>query len=98
MLERNCRVGRNEADIVALDPDGETIVIVEVKTRRDDHITPELRVDADKQRCLTRLAMRLQQRAAYEDRPFRFDVVTVVCSDGCRPRVRHIPNAFDALE
>jgi putative endonuclease len=96
VLERNVRVSRDEADLVALDPDGETVVIVEVKTRRDAYLAPELRVDVAKERCLTRLAHGLRRRQEYARRPLRFDVVTVVWNDGGAPKVRHFPGAFDA--
>lgn len=98
ILDRNLRIGRDEADIVALAPDGETIVIVEVKTRRGRYLAPELNVDRPKRRHLTRLALRLQERRRYADRPMRFDVLTIVLSDGGPPEIEHFENAFDAEE
>jgi len=96
ILERNLEIGDDEADLVALDPDGHTIVICEVKTREDDVIAPEQSVNAIKQHRMTRLAMKLQHRAGYRDRPLRFDVITIVWKPGAKPALRHIPGAFVA--
>jgi putative endonuclease len=96
ILERNLQVGDDEADLVALDPDGRTIVIVEVKTRADDSIAPEASVHAVKQHRMTRLAMRLQKQERFRDHPFRFDAIAVVWVDASKPIIRHIPGAFES--
>ncbi len=98
ILERNLSVGDDEADLVALDPDGRTIVVVEVKTRRDDGIAPEASVHKVKQHRLTRLAMRLQKQERFRDRPFRFDAIAVVWPAHAKaePVIRHIPGAFES--
>ena len=103
ILERNLPLGDDEADLVALDPDEKTIVIVEVKTREAKDgdsggaSTPELAVTRTKQFHISRLAARLQQAPRYKDHPFRFDVVAVVMnSTGSEPTIRHIPGAFQS--
>jgi putative endonuclease len=102
ILDRNLPMGDDEADLVALDPDQRTVVIVEVKTRQardaDDIIasTPELAVTRTKQYHIARLAARLQQSKKYEDHAFRFDVVAVVVHGDAEPLVRHIPGAFQS--
>ena len=108
ILERNLPLGDDEADLVALDPDQKTVVIVEVKTREVDAshddanaATPELAVTRTKQFHISRLAARLQQSKKYKDRPFRFDVVAVVITSGESAdsggsTIRHIPGAFEA--
>jgi putative endonuclease len=96
ILERNRRIGRDEADLIALDPDSGTIVIVEVKTRTGPDRTPEARVDARKRYRLARLAARLQATPRYADRPMRFDVVAVVLPRRGAPIVRHSEAAFDS--
>jgi putative endonuclease len=96
ILERNKTVGNDEADLIALDPDGRTVVIVEVKTREDGTLAPEESVNAVKQHRLTRLAMRLQKEPDLRDRPFRFDAMAVVWPRGGVPEIRHIVGAFES--
>lgn len=96
VLERNVRAGRDEADIIAIDPDGRTLVIVEVKTRRDDRVPPEAHVDRTKQHHLSRLAGRLLNRPEHRDRPVRFDVIGIVWADDAEPTLRHHQAAFHA--
>jgi putative endonuclease len=96
IIARNLRVGRDEADLVALDPDGATVVVVEVKTRGRRASEPEARVDRVKRARLVRLATRLERRRAYRDRPFRFDVIAIEWPAGGEPEVRHFEAAFEA--
>lgn len=94
ILFRNLTVGRDEADLVAVDPDGRTLVIVEVKTRRTDAPAPEAGLDDRKGDRLARLAARLTRRREYRGHPVRLDAVAVVWPDGGRPEVRHHRGAF----
>lgn len=96
ILERNLHVHDDEADLIALDPDGLTVVLIEVKTRCNDGIAPEASVNQRKQQHLIRMAMKLQQKTWYQGRPFRFDVVAVVMPERGEATVRHIPAAFVA--
>lgn len=92
VLGRNVRVGVGEADLVCLDPDGRTIVIVEVKTRiAGDGPPPEASVTAHKQRKLRQVARAVLRRGGWEGRPCRIDVVGVdLGPDGRRvAEVRH---------
>jgi putative endonuclease len=97
ILERSSRSRPGELDLVALD--GQTIVFVEVKTRRGlEAGHPVEAVTPDKQRRLTRLAVTWLKRHHLLEQPARFDVVAVIWPDeGRRPaRIEHFPNAFDA--
>ena len=99
VLARNLRVPMGEADLVCADPDGRTIVLVEVKSRRLDHasvksaaIPPEAAVHRRKAAKLRAIAAYLRQRNGWTDRPLRIDVVAVRWLDGDTtrpPDIRH---------
>lgn len=94
ILERNFCLGDDEADLIALDPDGKTIVIVEVKTRLNAATAPESAINSRKQFRVARLAARLQKSPAYRDHPFRLDAVAVEIPAQGQPQIRHVPGAF----
>ena len=96
ILHRKYRIGDDEADLIALDPNGRTIVIVEVKTRATDEPPPEAAIDRHKQFRLARLAARLAKRPSFRDRPLRFDAIGVVWPDHGKPQIKHFVAAFDA--
>ena len=96
ILARNLRVGDDEIDILAIDPDRQTIVVTEVKTRRDDDRLAEDAIDRRKQFRLARAAARLQKQAKYRDRPIRIDAIAITWPEGGEPDVRHYIGAFDA--
>lgn len=96
IVHRNHRVAGVEADLIAIGPDGRTLVIVEVKTRRSDAVAAEDRIDRQKQFRLARLAVQLQKQPRFRDRPVRFDTVAVLLAPRCRPEVRHVEAAFDS--
>jgi putative endonuclease len=94
IIEMSARIGRGEIDIIAVD--GETVVFVEVKSRRT-HATghPAEAVDARKQIQLTRLALQYMRRHNLLDYAWRFDIVAVTWpKDARRPTVEHLPGAF----
>lgn len=87
-----------ELDLICLD--GESIVFVEVKTRRSAATTqPAEAVDRRKQMHLTKAALFwLKQNQLLEHRA-RFDIVAVVWPDDARqPQIEHFENAFDATD
>ena len=96
ILGRRVRVGRrDELDLVTRD--GDTLVFVEVKTRRsEDFARPAEAVDRAKRHALSRAAVRYVQRLRQRPPYIRFDVVEVVGREGeGKPSVRHIENAFN---
>jgi putative endonuclease len=97
IVEANYRTRYGEIDIVARD--GEDLVFVEVKTKRTrDYGPPEEAVDGKKRQKITRMAlMYLAEKGGGLDTACRFDVVTVDLS-GMIPRIRVIPDAFEAQE
>ncbi len=94
VLERNVRTPLGELDIVARH--GDTLVFVEVKTRRSAAFgPPAAAVDRRKQRKLRQLAESFRQSRGLTRVPCRFDVVAV--EPGHAPRawkVEIIPDAF----
>ena len=83
-----------EIDVVAYD--GETLVFVEVKTRRREGLqATERAVDAHKRGRIARAARRYRSLFGVWSDPFRFDVVAVLLPPGGRPRVRLLRGYFD---
>lgn len=90
VVARNFRTRRGEVDIVA--QDGETLVFVEVRTRRTASFgSPEESVTARKRRRIVLAAQQYLQEHGLEARPWRVDVAAVVLRAGA-PEVRHYPN------
>ncbi|MCA9232078.1 MAG: YraN family protein [Planctomycetales bacterium] len=83
-----------EFDILAVD--GQTVVFVEVKTRRntsDDR--PAEAVDAHRQARLTRAALAFLKAHRLLEYPSRFDVIEVHWPKlEKRPAIQHLRNAF----
>ena len=81
VLEKNYRTPVGEIDIVARD--GQSVVFVEVKARRDASFgAPELKVDRRKQRQVSRAAFLYMTRKRVTNSPCRFDVVSVSATPG----------------
>lgn len=83
-----------EIDLIAMD--GDCIVFVEVKTRRDDAAGhPVEAVTHPKRKQLTRVALAWLKKNGLLERPSRFDVVAVLWIEGRRrPEITHYRNAF----
>ncbi len=97
VLGRNVRVPMGEADLVCEHPEGEGIVVVEVKTRTrgvseaSDTYAPEAAVDPAKRSKLRTIAGHLARANGWTDRPVWLDVVAVEWpADGSRPAIQHI--------
>lgn len=93
-LTRNFSCNTGELDLVMVDPDG-TLVFIEVKTRADEGFSPvEAAITSRKKRRMVRAARYFLAVHDIQDRPYRFDVVTIVLGRSDRPVVRHYENAF----
>ncbi len=95
LLGRRVRVGtRDELDIVARD--GETLVFVEVKTRRSEQFArPAAAVNRSKRHALSRAASRYLRKLKHPPVYVRFDIVEVIgTTEDANPTVRHLENAF----
>ncbi len=92
ILARNWRCRAGELDIVARD--GAVTVFVEVKERGDvSHGQGFDAVTAGKRRRVVLAARLYAASQGIEERPLRFDVVSIDRSAGA-PRVRHDRDAF----
>lgn len=89
IIDRDWKSGHRDIDIVAVD--GDEVVFVEVKTRRNRlYGEPEDAIDYRKLRNL-QLAINIYVRAKRISRSFRLDVVTIVGTpDGREPEINHI--------
>ena len=93
-LTRNFSCKTGEIDLVMVDQDG-TLVFVEVKTRANEDFSPsESVVTKTKQNRMFRTARYFLATNNIENRPFRFDVVTIVLGDKGPEQIRHYENAF----
>ena len=97
ILARQCTSRLGEIDLIALE--GETIVFVEVKTRRSDSAgLPSEAVTPAKQKKLTSLALVYLKRHGLLEHRARFDVVTVLWpAEGKQPEIVHYQNAFEPV-
>lgn len=95
VLARNVRVSFGEADLLCLAPDRETIVVVEVKTRRVEagetrpYFAPEASITREKRRKLRAVMMHLARANRWTDRPLRVDAIGVEWPVHGEPLIRH---------
>jgi putative endonuclease len=93
ILGRNVRLAGGEIDLLALTPDGTTLVVVEVKAASAGAIgpAPELRVGSAKQRQLLHLAAAAARRPDARGKRIRIDIlgVTLPATRRGKPQVRH---------
>jgi putative endonuclease len=95
ILVRGYRTPRGEIDLIARD--GDTVVFIEVKTRREGE--PAEAVTPEKQRRLSLAARQFIKRHGLLDERSRFDVVALVWPDASRtPTIEHIRYAFEDTE
>lgn len=93
ILARNWRQGKLELDIICRD--GETLVFVEVKSRRDGSLArPDEAMTPRKRRTLVRAAQAWLAATEAWSSPCRFDVVTVTAYGPNSLHLEHIPHAF----
>ena len=93
VLERNWVCPFGEADIIARD--GETLVFIEVKTRKDiskgfpaEAVTPKKRARYEK------IAACYLRDYGFLDIPIRFDVIGLLVVGPDRAMIKHYVNAF----
>ena len=94
IIDRDWKIGKRDLDILALSPDGKTLVVVEVKTRSgDEYQQPEEAVDGRKMRNLA-IAANAYVKEHQVDKELRFDIIAVV---GVGHQVEHLEHLKDAF-
>ncbi len=97
IVARNYRLaaGGAEADLIAWE--GDTLAIVEVKSRESgEHGPPERAINDEKRRHLLRVAREYSRKCGADWRAVRMDVVTVILSDP--PEITLFRGALSAQE
>ena len=93
-LTRNYACKAGEIDLIMVDSD-RSIVFVEVKTRMDEEFAPtESVITKPKMDKLTHTARYFLSANEIENRPYRFDIVTITLGKRGPVEVRHYRNAF----
>jgi len=93
-LARNFSCKAGEIDLVMANTNG-AIVFVEVKTRADESFEPvESVITSAKKNKLYRAARYFLATHNINNRPFRFDVVTIVLGQTGPAQIKHYENAF----
>lgn len=94
VLGRNFKArGGGEVDIVARD--GDLLLFIEVKARREGSpIRPYDAVNAAKRKLIEKGANAWLKKLGRRDMPWRFDVMEIYLTEGERPRVNRIRDAF----
>jgi putative endonuclease len=100
VIARNVRSSLGELDLVALAPDRNTVVFVEVKTRaiklEVPSPPPESAVNAKKRRKLLALSQQYAHRQGWDRRPLRIDVIAIDWPAVGKPSLRHYANAVQS--
>jgi len=88
----SCKLG--ELDLVMVAGDG-TLVFVEVRSRADEQFGPaEATVNSAKRERVSRAARHFIAAHRIEDRPLRFDIITLILGRRGPPQIHHYENAF----
>ncbi|MHB8123932.1 MAG: YraN family protein [Desulfuromonadaceae bacterium] len=96
ILERNFRCKGGEVDIIAEDPADNSLVFVEVKTRKGlSYGVPQLAVTPFKQRQISKAALTWLGKKRLHDHNARFDVIAILLHTDGSHAIDHIKNAFD---
>ncbi len=97
VVESGVRSGLGEIDLIAVDDD--TVVFVEVKTRKNHRMGhPAEAVHSAKQAKLTQLALRYLKRHDLLETRSRFDILALTWpDDAAEPHIEHIRHAFSPV-
>jgi putative endonuclease len=98
ILARQYETRWGEIDLIALEK--QTVVFVEVKTRSSSSGgRPAERIDAKKQKNMTKSALYYLKQKGLLENPTRFDVVEVIWQPSeSKPVIEHQAHAFEAVD
>ena len=97
IIDRDWKIGKRDLDILALSPDGKTLVVAEVKTRSgDDYQRPEEAVDGRKMRNLA-IAANAYVKEHQVEKELRFDIISVVGVGHQVKCLEHLKDAFNPM-
>ena len=93
LLKNNYTATVGEIDLIM--QDDQTVVFIEVKTRRDESFATAISaINYGKQKRISKTAKWFIQKNALQNRPCRFDAVIVIISEKNKPEITHYTNAF----
>ena len=94
VIEQDWKSGHRDLDIIALNETKDTLVFVEVKTRRNQMFTDP--VDAVGYQKIRNLQQAANHYVKYRriDLDIRFDIITVVGTPDMEPDISHMEDAF----
>ena len=93
LLKSNYTTTAGEIDLIM--QDDQTVVFIEVKTRRDESFATAISaINYGKQKRISKTAKWFIQKNALQNRPCRFDAVIVIISEKNKQEITHYTNAF----
>jgi len=98
IIKQNYRCKNGEIDLIV--QDGDTIVFIEVKTRRSLRFgIPQVAVDTKKQLKISAVALNYLFETDAFNSPCRFDVIAITLPPASEKiKINHIKNAFEYQE
>lgn len=97
IIDRDWKIGRRDLDIIAMSPNEDTLVVVEVKTRtEEEYQKPEEAVDKRKMRNLA-IAANAYAKECRIDKNMRFDIISIVGKGHQVESLEHLKDAFNPM-
>lgn len=98
ILARDWHYGHKDLDIIAVDEEDTTILVVEVKTRSNEELEyADDAVDLQKKNNILQSVAAFLRQNRLSQHTVRYDVISVIGTDDSNFTLRHTENAFDVL-